>query len=72
MLDFLQGNEGYVSEKKLKAGMDKAVGFLRSHGGSVYASAARKGLLKYLTLRAEGKRLTPEEEVIFEQLSNEP
>ena len=72
MLDFLQGNEGYVSEGKLKAGMGKAVGFLRGHGGSIYAAAARKGLRKYLTPRAEGKRLTPEEQIIFEQLGDEP
>jgi hypothetical protein len=72
MLDFLQGNEGYVSERKTKAGMDKAVNFFRSHGGSIYAAAARKGLLKYLTPRAEGKRLTPEEQVIYERLSAEP
>lgn len=72
LLDFLQGNEGYVPEGKVKAGMGKAVGFLRGHGGSIYAAAARKGLLNYLTPRAEGKRLTPEEQALFEQLSNEP
>jgi len=72
MLDFLQGNEGYVPETKVRAGMEKAVNFLRVHGGSVYAPAARTGLLKYLAPRAEGKRLTPGERVIFEQLGAEP
>lgn len=72
LLDFLQGNDGYAPEEKIKAGMNKAVNFLQSHGGSIYVGTAKKGLLDYLTRRAERKRLTPEEQVIYERLSVEP
>ena len=71
LLDFLQGNDGYVAEAKVKAGMRKAVNFIQGHGGSVYAAAARKGLLDYLTPRAEANKLTPEEKAVFESLSGE-
>lgn len=72
LLDFLQGNEGYAPDEKVRAGMNKAVNFMRGHGGSVYAAPAKKGLLKYLSARAEAGKLTPEEKVIFERLSAEP
>ena len=72
LLDFLQGNEGYAPDEKVKAGMNKAVNFMRGHGGSLYAVPAKKGLLKYLTARAETGKLTPEEKLIFERLSAEP
>lgn len=71
LLDFVQGNVGYVSKSKRDAGMHKAMKFLEDHGNSIYAGAARKGLLDYLTPRAEGQRLTDEEKVIYRRLSAE-
>lgn len=72
LLDFAQGNEGYVPEEKFGAGMSKAFDFVRSYGASVYAQAAKKALLDYLAPRAARKQLTPEEEIILERLNAVP
>lgn len=68
LLDFVQGNVGHVSKSRRDAGMHKALKFLEDHGGSIYAEAARKGLLDYLAPRAKAERLTPEERYIYQRL----
>jgi hypothetical protein len=68
LLDFVQGNVGYATKSKREAGLRKAAKFLEEHEGSVYAAAARQGLLDYLEPRARAKRLTDEEQAIYERL----
>jgi hypothetical protein len=72
LLDFVQGNAGFAPGAKVRDGFKKASTFYDAHGDSLYAKAARKGLLDYLTSRSRAQRLTTEEKVVFDRLSGEP
>lgn len=67
LLDFLQGNVGFVPEEKVRSGALKAAAFLDEFSNTVYARTAHKVLLDYLESQGP-KRLSEKEQVVYERL----